>query len=230
MTSDREFLLPIFPLENVLLFPTVNLPLFIFEPRYRQMTRDALKGSRKIGMVTAVPNASLDMSGEPAVFNIGGEGHITAAEEQSDGTFKLVLSGTQRFQILAEIPPSDDRIYRLARALPLPEQSGDEASVRLHGLRETLNALLQKFVLAGNPHSEVEAREVQNSIEGLNQLDDHCFGHLLSQKIDFGVLEKQRLLETNNNLDRYEMLELLLRFQIALLEAPARSAGPNLPQ
>lgn len=230
MTSDREFSLPLFPLENVLLFPTVNLPLFIFEPRYRQMTQDALKGDRKIGMVTAVPSADLDMSGEPAVFDIGCEGHITAAEEQTDGTFKLVLSGTQRFRILAETPASDDRTYRLARALPLPEQSDDDASTQLEGPRNTLNALLQKFVLAGSPHSEVEAREVRNSIEGLNQLDDHCFGHLLSQQIDFGVLEKQKLLETNNNADRYGMLELLLRFQIALLEAPTRSAGPNLPQ
>ena len=71
---------------------------------------------------------------------------------------------------------------------------------------------------------------MQNSIEGLNQLDDHCFGHLLSQQIDFGVLEKQRLLETNSNIDRYQMLELLLRFQIALLEVPIPSRGPNLPQ
>ena len=44
-------LIPIFPLPNVVLFPSVFLPLHIFEPRYRQMLADALRGDRIIGMV-----------------------------------------------------------------------------------------------------------------------------------------------------------------------------------
>ena len=44
-------LIPIFPLPNVVLFPSVFLPLHIFEPRYRQMLSDALQGDRIIGMV-----------------------------------------------------------------------------------------------------------------------------------------------------------------------------------
>ena len=44
-------LLPLFPLPNVVLFPTVFLPLHIFEPRYRAMVADALTSDRLIGMV-----------------------------------------------------------------------------------------------------------------------------------------------------------------------------------
>ena len=44
-------IIPIFPLPNVVLFPSVFLPLHIFEPRYREMLSDALKGDRIIGMV-----------------------------------------------------------------------------------------------------------------------------------------------------------------------------------
>ena len=43
--------LPVFPLAGVLLLPGGHLPLHIFEPRYRNMTRDALAGDRVIGMV-----------------------------------------------------------------------------------------------------------------------------------------------------------------------------------
>ena len=230
MTSDREYSLPIFPLENVLLFPTVNLPLFIFEPRYRQMTQNALNGDRKIGMVTAIPDADLNMGGDPAVFEIGCEGHITSAEQQKDGTFKLLLTGTQRFRISKEVPPADDRLYRVARVQPLPEQPGDVSSEELSLLRHTLNELLHQFVLTGSSASEAEAREVRESIGQLDQLDDHCFGQLISQQVNFGVLEKQQLLQTNNSLDRYRMLELLLRFQITLLDNPTPVAGSNLPQ
>ncbi|MEE3326400.1 MAG: LON peptidase substrate-binding domain-containing protein [Myxococcota bacterium] len=230
MNSDQEISLPIFPLENVVLFPTVSVPLFIFEPRYRQMTQNALNGDRKIGMVTAIPKANLDMGGEPDVFDIGCEGYITSAEQQEDGTFKLLLTGTQRFRIVSETAPEADRLYREARILPLREEPSDERSDDLATLRQTLNELLHQFVLAGSSITEAEAREVRESIGRLDQLDDHCFGQLISQQVNFGVLEKQRLLETNNNLDRYGMLELLLRFQIALLDTPTPVAGSNLPQ
>ena len=47
--------IPLFPLPNVVLFPSVCLPLHIFEPRYREMTADALDGDRIIGMVLLRP-------------------------------------------------------------------------------------------------------------------------------------------------------------------------------
>ena len=227
---DEPDTIPIFPLQSVVLFPTQTVPLYIFEPRYREMTQSALNGDRKIGMVAAVPNADLNMGGEPDVFDVGCEGYITSAEQQDDGTFKLLLTGTERFQILSEDPPDGDRLYRVARVLPLGEEPSDERSGDLAELRHTLNDLLHQYVLAGSQVSEEEAQEVRESVRRLDQLDDHCFGQLISQQVNFGVLEKQRLLETNNSLDRYGMLELLLRFQIALADTPTPSAGSNLPQ
>src|SRR6187399_2481527 len=54
MVIDAK-LLPLFPLPNVVLFPGVLLPLHIFEPRYRAMIGDALRGDRRIGMVLLRP-------------------------------------------------------------------------------------------------------------------------------------------------------------------------------
>ena len=45
----------LFPLPKVVLFPLVTLPLHIFEPRYRQMTADALAGDRLITMILLKP-------------------------------------------------------------------------------------------------------------------------------------------------------------------------------
>ena len=47
--------IPIFPLPNVVLFPSALLPLHIFEPRYRAMVADALESERLIGMVMLRP-------------------------------------------------------------------------------------------------------------------------------------------------------------------------------
>src|SRR5262249_29460440 len=50
MSSESQCTIPVFPLPNVVLFPKVQLPLHIFEPRYREMVRDAMNGERLIGM------------------------------------------------------------------------------------------------------------------------------------------------------------------------------------
>ena len=50
--------LALFPLSNVVLLPEVSVPLYVFEPRYRQLTRDALEGGQRIGMATVRPEAA----------------------------------------------------------------------------------------------------------------------------------------------------------------------------
>lgn len=55
----------LFPLPNLVMFPHVVLPLHIFEPRYRQMTEDALAGDRLITMVQITPPARGEHWTEP---------------------------------------------------------------------------------------------------------------------------------------------------------------------
>ena len=60
--------IPIFPLEVTMLFPGVSRPLHIFEPRYRAMVADALKGDRIIGMTTLKPGYEADYQGRPPIY------------------------------------------------------------------------------------------------------------------------------------------------------------------
>src|SRR5215510_9048604 len=57
--------IPIFPLQDVMLFPNAFRPLLIFEPRYRAMVADALKGDRIIGMVMLQPGHEAEYEGRP---------------------------------------------------------------------------------------------------------------------------------------------------------------------
>src|SRR4030095_7095031 len=67
-------LLPLFPLPNVVLCPTVFLPLDISEPRYRVMTADALATDRLIGMVLLRPGWERDYEGRPPIYRFGCSG------------------------------------------------------------------------------------------------------------------------------------------------------------
>ena len=118
---------PLFPLPDVVLFPDVSLPLRIFEPRYRAMVADALKGNRIIGMVLLQPGHEAEYEGRPPIFPVGCAGVITQVEQLANGEYTLVLRGLQKFQVMRE---DAGGAYRVAHITPLPEPQPRRAADR----------------------------------------------------------------------------------------------------
>src|SRR5262245_29780953 len=131
--------IPIFPLPSVVLFPSVFLPLHVFEPRYRQMVDEALKGDRIVGMVLLRPGWQGDYEGRPAVYSVGCAGVITHAERLADGRFNIVLRGMEKFRIHGE---DTSRPYRLAHVESLPEPPAEPQREAMRAHRQRLEALL----------------------------------------------------------------------------------------
>jgi Lon protease-like protein len=117
--------LPIFPLPNCVLLPGGLLPLHVFEPRYRDMTRDCLGGSRVMAVARLRPDDDLALDGpgrheRPAVYSHCGLGRIIASEELPDGRFHILLRGVARVQIAEEL--AAEHAYRQVRAVLLDDQ------------------------------------------------------------------------------------------------------------
>jgi Lon protease-like protein len=112
--------IPVFPLPDVVLFPHTLLPLHIFEPRYREMVRECLAGDRRLVMALLQPGWENDYYGRPPVHAIAGAGEIVQDEELPDGRFNILVRGTMRVAIMAELPA--ERSYRIAKARPLPDR------------------------------------------------------------------------------------------------------------
>jgi Lon protease-like protein len=112
----------LFPLPNLVLFPHVVQPLHIFEPRYRQLTEDALADDRLITMVLAKPDEEVDACGQPRLHDMACVGRIVADQRMPDGRFNLLLRGECRFRIDREL--DSDALYRSARGRLVPD-TGD---------------------------------------------------------------------------------------------------------
>ncbi len=112
--------IPMFPLPDVVLFPHTALPLHIFEPRYRDMVRECLAGDKRVAMALLKPGWEKEYYGRPAVHPIAGAGEIVHHEELPDGRFNIVVRGTMRIGIQAELHL--DKSYRVVRARPLPDR------------------------------------------------------------------------------------------------------------
>jgi uncharacterized protein len=210
--QSRIEALALFPLSDVVLLPQVSVPLFIFEPRYRQMTRDALDGTRQIGMIAVRPDAVSAMQGDPPIFEIGCVGRISDSKERPDGTFQILLLGEQRFRIVEEHPRSGDRLYRSARVdlLEDPEPSTDDARTRLEASRVQVLDLLSRLVATARRESAGDEQ-----LSGFSALEPTHLINALTQSISFDPIERQQLLEADSILSRFEIMGDLLRFRLA---------------
>lgn len=94
---------PLFPLPDFVLFPQVTQPLHIFEPRYRQMMADVLKGDRLIALGTLKPNWDqlYDTKTAP-VFSDVCLGRVMLDREMDDGKYIILIRGLCRARIRAE--------------------------------------------------------------------------------------------------------------------------------
>jgi Lon protease-like protein len=191
--------IPIFPLPNVVLFPNVFLPLHIFEPRYRQMIEDALKGDRIVGMVLLRPGWEGDYEGRPPIYPIGCAGVITHADRLPDGRFNIVLRGMEKFRVSSE---ETGRLYRVAHVVPMPEPAADSVRSQMRGERRRLEALL------------VPQPEGQPDPKVPSSMPDEELVNALAQYLEFDPVEKQALLERDGLLDRCRSLIELLEMKV----------------
>ena len=194
--SALPSIIPIFPLEVPTLFPGVSRPLFIFEPRYRAMVADALKGDRIIGMTTLKPGFEANYAGRPPIYAIGCAGVIDEAEELPGGRFRITLRGLVKFRVSSE---DDSRLYRLARVDVVPEALNENERAALRTERQRLEELITK---GGDSKVPPEATD-----EGLV--------NMVAQYLALPSEERQGLLELRNALVRARAL-------IATIESKAR--------
>jgi len=125
--------LPIFPLPNCVLLPGGLLPLHVFEPRYRELTRDCLAGNQLMGVARLRPGYETSYYGRPPVFEKCGVGRIICSEELPDGRYTLLLRGVARAEIARELP--GERGYRVVEARALDDASCDPVDAHHHHRR-----------------------------------------------------------------------------------------------
>jgi Lon protease-like protein len=109
---------PIMPLPGALLFPHVLLPLYIFEPRYRQMLEHALTHHRMFCVALVKPNRP-NWESTADFFHVSTVGLIRACVGRGDGTSNLILQGLRRVRFNSfsqEAPFPIARITRLSSA------------------------------------------------------------------------------------------------------------------
>ena len=197
--------LPIFPLPGALLLPGGQLPLNIFEPRYLNMTLDALGAGRLIGMIQPVPVAGEaptdpDPRERPDIYKVGCAGRIVSFSETNDSRLLITLLGQCRFRVVAERPMVNG--YRRVTA----DYGGFE-----HDLETApVPATIDRARLLGAADRFFRARGLAADVSSLDGADDAQVVTTLAMACPFDLREKQGLLEARDTAARADLLTGLL--------------------
>ena len=185
--------LSIFPLTGAILFPELQLPLHIFEPRYRAMVGDALARDRLIGMI----QPSDTVEGAP-LYDVGCVGKIADVETSEDGLYNIVLTGISRFRVVREIEVTTPFRQVEAELIADPEEEfltlGERASFE-HEARKFAD--MQGYAI---------------DWDSVSRLDDVALINGVSQIAPFDSAAKQALLEAPNLRERCDLLVQLMEF------------------
>ncbi|WP_407696136.1 LON peptidase substrate-binding domain-containing protein [Sphingomicrobium marinum] len=188
--------IPIFPLAGALLFPRAQLPLHIFEQRYRDMIRDAVARSGEIGMIQPVHD------GENApLHKVGCLGAIVGMEELEDGRFNIILEGVKRFRWIREAEV--DTLYRQAD-VDLAAFDDSEPDALSAAMRSEVEREARAFG---------EALELEVDWDQVSRLDDETLVNAIAQVSPFDIGAKQALLEEKTLGGRAELVTQLMHFQ-----------------
>lgn len=185
--------LSIFPLPGAILFPALQLPLHVFEPRYRELVGSALAKDRLIGIIQPQRNSE----GSP-LYEIGCVGRIGDVEALEDGRYNIVLEGVSRFKLVRELDVTT--AFRQIEA-KLIEDPKDEvlASVERAG-----------FEFEAKRFAAMQGYSVDwDSVE---RLDDETLINGVAQIAPFDSAAKQALIEAKSLSERCELMIQLMQF------------------
>ena len=193
----------VMPLPNAILFPRVLLPLYIFEPRYKQMLADCLNGERMFAV--ALLRKGWEKEGHnPTPHPIAGIGVIRTCVARPDGSANVILEGVARVRITEYLKL---RPYRVARVVPL-KSSDDDAGAKREPLLEMVTQLAKARARMGAelPKSVLTALR---SVKNADYLSD-----LVSYTVLDDYYDKQAMLETLDADERLEKLVVLIQKKV----------------
>ena len=201
MTTTTE--MPMFPLGTVL-FPTVFLPLHIFEPRYRELARRCMAGDQRFGVVLIERGS--EVGGGDVRFRTGTVARIVEAAEVPDGRWVLVTVGTRRIRVhewLTEEPYPRAEVSDVAEG-----PAGPDAQTARDEVERLLRHVLALAAEAGDDAAPA-------TVELHADLSVATWQAAAFAPV--GPADGQRILETESVEDRLQLLHDLLEDEAAVL-------------
>jgi ATP-dependent Lon protease len=206
--EDLPSELSILPIKNTVLFPGVVIPITVGRQKSIKLVKKAYQGNRIIGVV-AQKNSQAE---EPAIedlYRTGTVARIIKMLVLPDGNTTIIIQGKNRFMVTEFV---QEEPYLTAKFQVHPETVVNTSNKETKALVQSLKDAASK-ILRLNPEIPQEAQVALDNISSMAFLV-----HFLSSNLNVEVSDKQKILETQNLVDRGTLLLQYMMKDIQMLE------------
>ncbi|MEN6440902.1 MAG: endopeptidase La [Syntrophobacter sp.] len=210
---SNTFTMPLLPLRDIVVFPSMVVPLFVGRDKSVNALEKAMGSDKKI-FLAAQTKAKTDTPGESDIYRVGTVANILQILRLPDGTVKVLVEGDYRARILNFIPHPEHFLVQLEGL----EESAED-SVEVEALSRGVRSSFETY----SKHNKKITQEILDSVtavENASRLSD-----TVSAYMPFKLETKQKLLETLSVMQRLERLFGHIRSEIEIIQTEERIKG-----
>jgi ATP-dependent Lon protease len=200
--------LSILPIKNTVLFPGVVIPITVGRQKSIKLVKKAYQGNRIIGVI-AQKNSQAEEPNIDDLYRNGTVARIIKMLVLPDGNTTIIIQGKNRFAIREFVKEEPFLTARIdLQPEPLLNANGKEAKALVQSLKDAATKILKL-----NPEIPQEAQVALDNISSMSFLV-----HFLSSNLNVEVSDKQKILETQNIIERATLLLQYMMKDIQMLE------------
>ena len=209
----NTFIMPLLPLRDIVVFPSMVVPLFVGRDKSVNALEKAMGSDKKI-FLAAQTKAKTDTPGEGDIYRVGTVANILQILRLPDGTVKVLVEGDYRARIISFVPNPDHFTAQL-EVLEETEEKSVEVEALTRGVRSSFEAY--------SKHNKKITQEIMDAVaavENVSRLADTVASYM-----PFKLDVKQKLLETLSVSQRIEKLFGHIRSEIEIIQTEERIKG-----
>jgi len=200
--------LSILPIKNTVLFPGVVIPITVTRQKSIRLIKKAYQGSRIIGVI-AQKNKQAEEPGSEDLYRFGTVARIIKMLVLPDGNTTIIIQGKNRFAIKEFLQDEPFMTAKIElQTEPVPDLESKEVKALVQSLKDAASKILKL-----NPDIPQEAQVALDNIQSTGFLI-----HFVASNLNVEVPDKQKILETNNIIDRGTLLLQYMLKEIQMLE------------
>ncbi|HAL65085.1 MAG TPA: endopeptidase La, partial [Bacteroidales bacterium] len=204
--------LPILPLRNMVLFPSVVLPITVGRSKSIRLVKENYKQNKLIGVV-AQRNVEIEDPDFDDLYSTGTLAQIMKILQMPDGSTNVIIQGKQRFVITETLVMEP---YHTAKVKAFEEEPIDVNDPTNQALFDSIKDLALQIIQKSNNIPTEAAFTLQN-IENPSFLIN-----FIASNLPIDLNQKQRLLESNNLLKRAQEVISFLSHEVQMIRSEER--------
>ena len=206
-------LYPILPLRDIVVYPNMIVPLFVGRDKSIQALEEVMNNDRELFLVSQVDSTTEDPN-EDSLYKVGTIASVIQLLKLPDNTVKVLVEGTSRAKIRNFI--KGEKFHQVEVDF-IKEIIPDDPEIE---------AISRSCLMEFENYTKINRKIPTDTFGSVSEIDDYSkIADTIASNLQIKLSQKQKILETNNLKDRFELILSFLEGEIDVLQTEKRIRG-----